>query len=98
MASWYDMMLLNSGTLADYRKWIEVRVAALNLALKGLPEERTRVPKCWDSWSGPHSTGVPLEAIIDLILTIDTGGYVLEAANVRHEHEWPVWENVKLPD
>ena len=97
LASWYDMMPPN-GTLADYRKWVGVRIAALNQALKGLPEERTRVHVCWGSWSGPHSTDVPLEAIIDLILTIKTGGYVLEAANVRHEHEWHVWENVKLPD
>jgi 5-methyltetrahydropteroyltriglutamate--homocysteine methyltransferase len=97
LASWYDMMLPD-GTLADYRKWVGVRIAALNHALQGLPENRTRVHVCWGSWSGPHSTDVPLEAIVDLILTIRTGGYVLESANVRHEHEWHVWEDVKLPD
>jgi 5-methyltetrahydropteroyltriglutamate--homocysteine methyltransferase len=96
LASWYDMML-PSISLDDYRKWAGVRIAALNHALDGLPKERTRVHICWGSWSGPHSTDLPFEAIADLVLGIKTGGYVLEMANVRHEHEWRVWETIKLP-
>jgi 5-methyltetrahydropteroyltriglutamate--homocysteine methyltransferase len=70
----------------------------INLASQGLPENRTRVHVCWGSWSGPHSTDVSLEAIVDLILTIRTAGYVLESANVSHEHELHGWEDIKLPD
>jgi 5-methyltetrahydropteroyltriglutamate--homocysteine methyltransferase len=93
----YDRMV-PPGTLADYRKWAELRIDALNHALQGIPEERTRYHICWGSWNGPHTNDVPLRAIIDLVLKVRTGGYVIEAANPRHEHEWRVWEEVKLPD
>jgi 5-methyltetrahydropteroyltriglutamate--homocysteine methyltransferase len=93
----YDRMV-PPGTLADYRKWAELRIDALNHALQGIPEERTRYHICWGSWNGPHTNDVPLKAIIDLVLKVRTGGYVIEAANPRHEHEWRVWEEVKLPD
>jgi 5-methyltetrahydropteroyltriglutamate--homocysteine methyltransferase len=53
---------------------------------------------CWGSWHGPHLTDVPLRDIVDLLLTIRAGAYSLEAGNVRHEHEWKVWRDVKLPD
>ena len=96
LASWYDMLLAKNDT-RSYRDWARVRIDALNHALRGLPEDRTRVHVCWGSWSGPHSTDVPLADIIDLVLKIRTGGLVLEMANVRHEHEWQVWENTKLP-
>ena len=85
------------GTLADYRKWAELRIAALNRALEGIPAERARYHICWGSWSGPHSADVPLRDIVDLILKVNAGGYLIEGANVRHEHEWRVWEKVKLP-
>jgi 5-methyltetrahydropteroyltriglutamate--homocysteine methyltransferase len=81
----------------DYRKWASVRIEALNHALKGLPEERTRYHVCWGSWNGPHAHDVELKDIADLILQVRTGGYLLEMANPRHEHEWRVWETVKLP-
>ena len=99
LASWYDMMLPN-GTLADYRKWVGVRIAALNQALKGLPEQRTRVHICWGSWSEPR-----IHQIVPLRSDHRSDPHhqnrrstSLEAANVRHEHEWHVWENVKLPE
>ncbi len=75
-----------------------MRVDALNHALRGLPEERTRYHVCWGSWNGPHVSDVPLAEIVDLVLSVRVGGYVLEMANARHEHEWRVWETVKLPD
>ena len=52
---------------------------------------------CWGSWPGPHTTDVPLKDIVDLVLKVKAGAYVIEGANPRHEHEWQVWKNVKLP-
>ena len=82
----------------DFHKWAGVRIDALNHALRGIPEERTRYHICWGSWNGPHTTDVPLKEIVDLVLKVQVGGYAIEAANVRHEHEWRVWEDVKLPE
>jgi 5-methyltetrahydropteroyltriglutamate--homocysteine methyltransferase len=69
-----------------------------NDAIAGLPPDRIRYHVCWGSWPGPHTTDVPLKDIVDLILKVKVGAYVLEGANPRHEHEWKVWEDVKLPD
>ncbi|MCC6949771.1 MAG: cobalamin-independent methionine synthase II family protein [Bradyrhizobiaceae bacterium] len=96
LAAKYDRMV-PPGTLADYRKWAEIKIAALNHALRGIPEEQTRYHVCWGSWNGPHTTDVPLEDIVDLLLQVRVGGYSIEAANPRHEHEWRVWETVELP-
>jgi len=96
LAAKYDRMV-PPGTLAEYRAWAELRIAALNHALRDIPIEQTRYHVCWGSWNGPHTTDVPLEDIVDLILQVRVGGYSIEAANPRHEHEWHVWETVKLP-
>ena len=85
-------------TLAEYRNWAELRIDALNHALKGLPQERIRYHICWGSWNAPHVFDVPLRDIIDLLLKLRVGGYQFEAANVRHEHEWKVWQDVKVPE
>jgi 5-methyltetrahydropteroyltriglutamate--homocysteine methyltransferase len=82
---------------ADYRRWAQMRVDALNHALKGIPEERSRYHICWGSWNGPHAFDVPLKDIIDLVLQVRVGHYSFEAANPRHAHEWRLWETVKLP-
>jgi 5-methyltetrahydropteroyltriglutamate--homocysteine methyltransferase len=84
-------------TLADYRKWASLRIEALNYALKGLPKDRTRYHICWGSWNGPHMFDVPFKDIVDLILRVDVGAYSFEAANPRHEHEWRLWQDVRLP-
>jgi 5-methyltetrahydropteroyltriglutamate--homocysteine methyltransferase len=84
-------------TNADYRRWAQMRIDALNHALAGIPEERSRYHICWGSWNGPHAFDVPLKDIIDLILQVRVGHYSFEAANPRHAHEWRVWESVKLP-
>jgi 5-methyltetrahydropteroyltriglutamate--homocysteine methyltransferase len=96
LASFYDVMV-PPRSLADYRKWATVRVEAVNHALRGIPEERLRYHLCWGSWNGPHTNDVAIKDIIDLVLKIRVGGYSLEMANPRHEHEWRVWEKVKLP-
>jgi 5-methyltetrahydropteroyltriglutamate--homocysteine methyltransferase len=85
-------------TLAEYRSWAELRIDALNHALEGLPQDRIRYHVCWGSWNAPHVHDVPLKDIIDLLLKLRVGGYQFEAANVRHEHEWKVWQEVKVPD
>jgi 5-methyltetrahydropteroyltriglutamate--homocysteine methyltransferase len=81
-----------------YRKFTMVRVEALNHAIKDLPKDRIRFHLCWGSWHGPHVTDVPMRDIVDVMLAIDVQAYSFEAANVRHEHEWRVWEETKLPD
>ena len=82
---------------AEYRRWAQLRIDALNHALRGIPEERSRYHICWGSWNGPHAFDVPLKDIIDLVLQVRVGHYSFEAANPRHAHEWRVWENAKLP-
>jgi len=95
-ATTYDRMV-PPGTLKDYRAWAELRVAALNHALRDIPEDRSRYHVCWGSWNAPHVSDVPLREIVDLILQVRVGGYALEMANPRHEHEWQVWKDFKLP-
>ena len=85
-------------TVADYKKFTMIRVEALNEALKGLPRDRIRFHLCWGSWHGPHTTDIPMRDIVDVMLKIDAQAYSFEAGNVRHEHEWAVWKDVKLPD
>jgi 5-methyltetrahydropteroyltriglutamate--homocysteine methyltransferase len=84
-------------TLAQYQEWAQMRVDALNHALRGIPEERSRYHICWGSWNGPHAFDVPLKDIVDLLLQVKVGAYSVEQANPRHEHEWVVWKDVKLP-
>jgi 5-methyltetrahydropteroyltriglutamate--homocysteine methyltransferase len=95
-ATAYDRMV-PPGTFEDYRRWLEKFVESLNHALEDIPEERVRYHVCWGSWPGPHVSDVPLKAIVDLILKVRAGAYVIESANPRHEHEWQVWKDVKLP-
>ena len=92
----YDRMV-PPGTFHDYRRWVANYVDVLNHALEGSPEDRVRYHVCWGSWPGPHTTDVPLRDIVDLILQVRAGAYVIEGANPRHEHEWKVWQDVKLP-
>ena len=82
----------------DYRKFTMPKIEALNHALKGLPQDRIRFHLCWGSWHGPHMTDIPMREIVGLMLKINAGAYSFEAGNVRHEHEWAVWKDTKLPD
>ena len=95
LANMYDELVQKSPT--EYRQWAELRIEALNHALEGIPADRVRYHVCFGSWHVPHVSDAPLEAIIDLILQVNAGAYLIEAANVRHEHEWRVWEKTKLP-
>ena len=78
--------------LQDYLQWAEVRIAAANQALKGIPAECVRYHICWGSQNVPHTWDVPLRDIVRLLLKLNVGAYSIEAANPRHEHEWTVWE------
>ena len=84
--------------LGEFKKYEAVRMEALNHALRGLPSDRIRFHICWGSWHGPHTTDILLRDIVDLVLSVNAGAYSVEAGNVRHEHEWRVWRNAKLPD
>jgi 5-methyltetrahydropteroyltriglutamate--homocysteine methyltransferase len=83
---------------ADYRKFAAMTIEALNHALTGIPEDRVRYHICWGSQNVPHTWDVPLAEIVDLVLTVNAQAYSIEAANPRHEHEWHVWEDTKLPE
>jgi 5-methyltetrahydropteroyltriglutamate--homocysteine methyltransferase len=85
-------------SIEAYKRFTMVRVEALNHAIRGLPPDRVRFHLCWGSWHGPHVTDLPMRDIVEVMLQINAGAYSFEAANARHEHEYRVWEEVKLPD
>jgi 5-methyltetrahydropteroyltriglutamate--homocysteine methyltransferase len=95
LANMYDALVQQSPQ--RYREWAQLRVDALNYALRDIPPDRIRYHVCFGSWHVPHVADAPLEAIIDLVLGVNAGAYSLEAANPRHEHEWRVWRTVRLP-
>lgn len=84
-------------SIDEYRRYAKVRVDALNHAIRSIPADRIRYHCCWGSWVGPHSEDLPLKHIVDLMLSLNIQAYSVEAGNVQHEHEWRVWEDVKLP-
>jgi len=85
-------------TVDECRRWAEVRVEALNHALRGLPRERVRFHTCYGINMGPRVHDMELKDVVDIMLKVRAGAYSFEAANPRHEHEWRVWEGVKLPE
>ncbi len=87
-----------SMSIDDVRAWAKIRVAALNHALRDIPREKIRFHTCYGINMGPRIHDMELKDIIDILLSIRAGAYSFEAANPRHEHEWSVWKNVKLPD
>jgi 5-methyltetrahydropteroyltriglutamate--homocysteine methyltransferase len=94
----YDWWFSMDGDIAGYRKWAASQIEALNHALRDIPEDRVRFHICWGSWHGPHNGDVELKDVVDLLLKVKAQAYSVEAGNVRHEHEWKVWESTKLPD
>ena len=92
----YDRMV-PPASFEDYMKWLGKMVDLINHSIAGIPEDRIRYHVCWGSWPGPHTSDVALEKIVHEILRVKAGALVIENANPRHEHEWKVWEKVKLP-
>ena len=91
-------ILSPGSSVEECRRWAEVRVEALNHALRGIPRERVRFHTCYSINMGPRVHDMELKDIVDVILKIRAGAYSFEAANPRHEHEWRVWEHVELPE
>jgi 5-methyltetrahydropteroyltriglutamate--homocysteine methyltransferase len=96
LPDWWDM-IKPAPTVQAYHRFAKLRIDAVNHALAGIPEEKVRYHLCWGSWHGPHTHDLPLEHIIDLIAEVKAQTYSFEAGNVRHEHEWRVWQTAKLP-
>lgn len=84
--------------LEAYQRFCAIRIEALNYALRGIPADKVRYHLCWGSWAGPHSRDIPMKDVIDLMLQVNAQAYLFEAANGRHEHEYTVWNDVKLAD
>jgi 5-methyltetrahydropteroyltriglutamate--homocysteine methyltransferase len=95
LANMYDHLVRQSPE--RYRQWAQLRVDALNHALRDIPEDRVRYHVCFGSWHVPHLADAPLEEIVGFITQVRAGAYSIEAANPRHEHEWRVWEKGRLP-
>jgi 5-methyltetrahydropteroyltriglutamate--homocysteine methyltransferase len=87
----------NEPSIEGYRRYTKMQIDALNHAIKGLPSSKIRFHLCWGSWHGPHTTDIPMQHLIDLMLAVNADYYSFEAANARHEHEWKIWKEVKLP-
>jgi 5-methyltetrahydropteroyltriglutamate--homocysteine methyltransferase len=85
-------------SVADYRKYAQLRVEALNHGLRDIPADRIRFHTCWGSSHGPHKNDIPLRHIIDLIMQVKAECVSIEASNPRHEHDWTVWQEVKFPE
>ncbi len=84
-------------TVKEYQRYALLRVEAQNHALEGISEDRVRYHMCWGSWQGPHTTDIALRDIVEVMLKVNAQAYSVEAGNVRHEHEYKVWRDVKLP-
>lgn len=95
LANMYDHLVQQSPE--RYREWAQLRVDALNHALRGIPEDRVRYHICFGSWHVPHLADAALDDLVGFILQVRAGAYSIEAANPRHEHEWRVWQDHKLP-
>jgi 5-methyltetrahydropteroyltriglutamate--homocysteine methyltransferase len=84
--------------LQAFQERCHVRVEALNHALRGIPEDRVRYHFCWGSWHGPHAYDLELKHLVGILLSVKAQAYLIEGANARHEHEYAVWETIKLPE
>jgi 5-methyltetrahydropteroyltriglutamate--homocysteine methyltransferase len=87
-----------SGDIKTLYGWAELRIAALNRALAGIPPERVRHHTCYGINMGPRTTEIEMKHLVPLMLQINAAGYSFEFGNPRHEHEWSIWENGRLPE
>jgi 5-methyltetrahydropteroyltriglutamate--homocysteine methyltransferase len=95
-ANMYDFLIQQGDDV--WKRWAQLRIDALNHALRDIPEDRVRYHICFGSWHVPHVADAPLSAIVPFMLQVHAQAYSIEAANPRHEHEWTVWEDVKFPE
>ena len=85
-------------TMEECRKWIALRVEAINHALRGIPKDRVRFHTCYGINFGPRVHDIEVKYILDILGRLNAGAFSFEAANPRHEHEWAAWRDAKLPD
>jgi 5-methyltetrahydropteroyltriglutamate--homocysteine methyltransferase len=85
-------------TMKEFPAEVAMRLAAIDHAIRDIPGEAVRLHICWGNYQGPRNHDVPVAAFLDLVLEAKPHGICLEAANPRHEHEWAVFEDTKLPD
>jgi 5-methyltetrahydropteroyltriglutamate--homocysteine methyltransferase len=97
LAHEYDRLLVSQSQRQVHRGF-HAYIEMLNHSLRDIPEEKVRYHVCWGSWNGPHTSDVPLKTIIDLVLKVRAQAYAIESANPRHEHEFQLWNEIKLPD
>jgi 5-methyltetrahydropteroyltriglutamate--homocysteine methyltransferase len=97
LAALWDRIGIPMG-LEGYRRYCRLRIEALNHALRNVPQSQVRYHLCWGSWHGPHSQDIGMKDMIDLLLSINAQAYLFEAANARHEHEYTLWAQVKIPE
>ncbi len=93
-----DLYSYSSGTEAERQRAAELHVESLNHALRGIPPERIRFHTCYGINEGPRVHDAPLAAVLPMMLKVHAGAYSFEAANARHEHEYHVWETIRLPE
>jgi 5-methyltetrahydropteroyltriglutamate--homocysteine methyltransferase len=98
LPQWIGAATVNHIDPAEISRFADLRIEALNHALAGIPEDRVRFHICWGSWNGPHTSDAPLKDVLPYVLKVNAGAYLIESANPRHQHEWQIWEDVKLPD
>jgi 5-methyltetrahydropteroyltriglutamate--homocysteine methyltransferase len=91
-------MMYRNLDVPEFRKRIQMHVAALNHALSNVPKDQVRMHLCWGNYEGPHHCDVPITDVIDIAMSANVSGISFEAANPRHAHEYTVWEDIKVPD
>ncbi|MEP7312452.1 MAG: cobalamin-independent methionine synthase II family protein [Pseudomonadota bacterium] len=94
----WDFWFAGKKSFEEFHRFAEARIEMLNFALSGIAPEQIRYHVCWGSWHGPHKNDAPLAGFIDLLFKLNVGAYCVEAANVRHETDWKVWREHKLPE
>lgn len=97
LPQWIGAATVSHLDRAEISRFADLRIEALNHALSGIPADRVRFHVCWGSWNGPHTSDAPLRDIIEYVLKVNAGAYLIESANPRHQHEWQIWEDRKLP-
>jgi 5-methyltetrahydropteroyltriglutamate--homocysteine methyltransferase len=98
LAMGWNRYTFADSTIDDFRKVAELHVEALNHAISGIPADRVRLHLCWGNYEGPHMRDIPLGRIFDVVQKANVGAFSFEGANPRHEHEWKLFETVKIPE
>lgn len=98
LPQWVGAATVSHVDRAEISRFADLRIEALNHALWGIPEDRVRFHICWGSWNGPHTSDAPLRDVIEYVLKVNAGAYLIESSNPRHQHEWQIWEDMRLPE